>query len=78
MPNLNARLATLEQSHMHSGGRPAGMNDEQFVLHWAGMAPRQRQLFLRAMTDDDLAASVVFLKTVVNSADNEEHHHAKS
>ena len=78
MPNLSARLATLEQSHMHSGSRPAGMNDEQFVLHWTRMPPRQRQIFLRAMTDDDLAASVAFLKTVVNSADNEEHHHGKS
>lgn len=63
---------------MHKGSRPAGMSDEQFVLHWTRMPPRQRQLFLRTMTDDDLATSVAFLKTVVNLEDNEEHQHAKS
>jgi len=54
------------------------MTDEQFVSHWTRMAPRQRQLFLRAMSDADLDSSIAYLKTVVNSADNEEQHHANT
>ena len=78
MPNLSARLATLEQSHMDSGARPTGMTDAQFVSHWTRMALRQLQLFLRAMTDKDLEASITFLRMVINSADNEEQHHANT
>ena len=75
MPNLSARLATLEQSHMDSGARPTGMTDAQFVSHWTWMAPRQRQLFMRAMTDKDLDASITFLRKVIKPADNEEQRH---
>ena len=78
MPNLNARLLVLEQSQTDSGVRPAAMTDEQFVSHWTRMALRQRQPFLRAMTDEDLEASITFLRVVINSADNEEQHHANT
>ena len=75
MPKLNARLLVLEQSQTDSGVRPAAMTDEQFVSHWTRMAPRQRQLFMRAMTDKDLDASITFLRKVIKPADNEEQRH---
>ena len=78
MPKLNARLLVLEKSQTESGVRPAGMTDEQFVSHWTRMALRQRQLFIRAMTDKDLEASITFLRMVINSADNVEQHLAST
>ena len=78
MPKLNSRPLVLEQSQTDSGVRPAAMTDEQFVSHWTRMGLRQRQPFLRAMTDKDLEASITFLRMVINSADNEEQLHANT
>lgn len=72
MPKLSDRMTKLECMPGYKGKRPPGMTDEQFVHYIDAMPQRERAAFITAMTDDDLDASIEYLKTIT------EQHHAST
>ena len=76
MPTLNERLLKIEQIQFpHNSKRPAGMTDEQLVIHLCTIPERARKSFIESMTHDDLK----LVDTTLSSyAALEEQQHAKS
>lgn len=68
--SVNDRIKKLEQrpqpQHSH------GMTQETLAILMGGLRPRERDAFLKTMTDDDLTAGIEYLKTI------NEHHNAST
>lgn len=62
MPSLNTRLITLEKRPPTK--RPHGMSQHALALHLDSMDLRKVEAFAKTMTDDDLDASIEYLKTI--------------
>ena len=75
MPTLNERLTKIEQIQFpHNSKRPAGMTDEQLVVHLCTIPERARKSFVESMTHEDLKSVDAVLS---NHAASMEQHHAK-
>ena len=68
--SVSDRLKKLEQRPQPQ--HPHGMTEEALAIHMGGLTPRERDAFIKTMTDDDLAAGIEYLKTIT------EQHHAST
>lgn len=68
--SVSDRLKKLEQRPQPQ--RPHGMSQEALALHMDGLTLREQDAFIKTMTDDDLSASIDYLKSLT------EQHHANS
>ena len=60
--SISNRLSKLEQRPQPQ--RPHGMSQEALAEHMGSLAPRERDAFIRTLTDDDLTAHIEYLKTI--------------
>ena len=60
MQKLEKRIAALEHSIGVSGKRPDGMTDAQFLRYLSEMPRPRHALFMREISNDDLAAVINF------------------
>ena len=67
--SINDRLKKLEQRPHPQ--RPHGMNQKALTIHVNSLTPRERDAFIKSMTDDDLSASIDYLTSL------SEQHYAK-
>ena len=65
MPNLEKRIAALEHSIGVSGKRPDGMTDAQFLRYLSEMPRPRHALFMREISNGDLAAVTNFGKAAL-------------
>lgn len=56
------RLSKLEQRPQPP--RPHGMTQEALARHMATLTPREVDAFVKSMTEDDLSASIEYLKNL--------------
>ena len=60
--SISNRLSKLEQRPQPQ--RPHGMSQEALAEHMGSLAPRERDAFIKTMTDDDLSASIDYLTSL--------------
>ena len=60
--SVSNRLSKLEQRPQPQ--RPHGMTEDALAIHMGSLTPRERDAFIRTLTDDDLTAHIEYLKTI--------------
>ena len=60
--SVSDRIKKLEQRIQPQ--HPHGMTEEALASHMGSLAPRERDAFIRTLTDDDLTAHIEYLKTI--------------
>ena len=68
--SVSDRLKKLEQRPQPQ--HPHGMTEDALAIYMGSLTPRERDAFLKTMTDDDLSASIEYLKVT------KEKHHASA
>jgi hypothetical protein len=58
--SISDRLKKLEQRAQPQ--RPHGMSQEELTMHMEALTPREQDAFVKTMTEDDLQASIDYLK----------------